>query len=135
MGILSKMTAVGQQRGSMAEFQEKKIAEESAQTRKVREKLQKKLEKIEQKITTEALKKKVVEIHKWIAKNAGDRVVLRAKTISLFDSNQNTAQTSRKILGVMEQLQKDIQTSYEGKEAQELLKKMILSGQKVSIIH
>ena len=112
--------------------QKKKIAEESAQTRKVREKLQKRLEKLERKITTEALQKKVLEIHKWIAKNASDRVVLRAKTISLFDSNQNTAQTSRKILGVMEQIQKDIQSSYNAKEAQELLKKMIASGQKVS---
>ncbi|MES2198831.1 MAG: hypothetical protein V4489_01505 [Chlamydiota bacterium] len=119
----------------MAEFQEKKIAEESAQTKKAREKIQKKLEKLEKKITAEALKKKVLEIHKWIAKNAGDRVVLRNKTISLFDSNQNTAQTSRKIFGVMEQIQKDIQSAYEGKEAQELLKKMITSGQKVSIIH
>ncbi len=119
----------------MAEFQEKKIAKESAQTRKVREKLQKKLEKLEKKITEEALQKKVLEIHKWIAKNAGDRIVLKAKTISLFDSNQNTAQTSRKILGVMEQIQKDIQNSYEGKDAQEILKRMIASKQETTIIH
>lgn len=119
----------------MAEFQEKKIAKESAQTRKVREKLQKKLEKLEKKITEEALQKKVLEIHKWIAKNAGDRIVLKAKTISLFDSNQNTAQTSRKILGVMEQIQKDIQNSYEGKAPQEILKRMIASKQETTIIH
>lgn len=120
----------------MSESQKKKIAEESAQTRKVREKLQTKMGKIEKKITPEALKKKVLEIHKWIAKNAGDRVVLRSKSISLFDSNQNTAQTSRKILGVMEQIQKDMQNfPKEGSEAQELLKKMVVLGQEASIKH
>lgn len=111
----------------------KKLAEESAQTRKVREKLQNKLEKLEEKITPEALKKKVLEIHKWIAKNARDRIVLRCKTISLFDSNQNTAQTSRKILSIMEQIQKDMQNSCDGTEACELLKKMLASRQESSV--
>ncbi|MBS0627226.1 MAG: hypothetical protein JSS09_03330 [Verrucomicrobia bacterium] len=103
----------------------KKLAEESAQTRKMREKLQNKLEKLEEKITPEALKKKVSEIHKWIAKNGKDRIVLRCKTISLFDGNQNTAQISRKILSIMEQIQKDMQSSYDEKDPSELLKKIL----------
>lgn len=114
---------------------DKKIAEESAHTRKVREKLEKKIEKMEKRITPEALKKKVTEIHKWIAKNAADRVILRSKSISLFDSNQNTAQTSKKILGVMEQLQKDMQSFPEEKEARSLLKKMLARGREIIIGH
>ncbi len=120
---------------AILESKKKKIAEESAQTRRVREKLEKKLDKLQKKITPEALKKKVAEIQRWIAKNAKDRVVLRSKSISLFDGNQNTAQTSRKILGVVEQIQKEIQKSYETKEASELLKKMIASGQKTGVNH
>lgn len=114
---------------------EKKIAEESAHTRKAREKLEKKIEKMEKKITPEALKKKVTEIHKWIARNAADRVILRSKSISLFDGNQNTAQTSKKILGVMEQLQKDMEHFQEEREAQSLLKKMLVRGRKIIIGH
>lgn len=114
---------------------QKKTAEESAHTRKIREKLQKKIDKLEKKITAEALKKKVLEIHKWIAKNAGDRVILRAKTISLFDSNQNTAQTSRKILVVMEQVQKEIQNHSEKKDAHDILKKMVAASKDAITIH
>gem|GEM_PF-1062247 len=113
--------------------QRKEMAPESAQTRKVREKLEKKMQKIENQVTPEALRKKVEEMHKWIAKNAKDREVLRSKTISLFDENQNTARVSKKISGLVEQLQKEMQIAYEEQGPGDLLKKMIASGQNLSL--
>jgi hypothetical protein len=85
--------------------EEKKIAEESEKTRKAREKLRKRMMAIEKEITTQALKQKNMEIHRWIARHAPQRVVLRTKTFSLFDENKNTAASSAKIVRVAEQLQ------------------------------
>ena len=76
---------------------EKGIARESLKTKKARAKLQQKLDRIDQKMTKEALDKKSIEIHRWISRHAPNRVVLKTKTISLFDENNNTAQISQKI--------------------------------------
>jgi hypothetical protein len=84
-----------------------KFAEESAKTRKAREKLQKQLKEKEGKITPHALEKKGVEIERWIARHAHSRVVLRTKSISLFDENQNTAELSAKVAKIAEQLKKN----------------------------
>lgn len=100
----------------------KQIAEESAATRKVREKIQKKIDKLEKKITPDAIKKKIREMHKWIAKHAGQRVILRTKSISLFDGNQHAAQMSRKAIVLAEQLKKETKSTI---ESQQLLKKMV----------
>lgn len=83
----------------------KKIfAEESLKTRKSREKLKKQLEAAEEKITPQALEEKLKEIHRWIARHAGQRVVLREKAISLFDENQNAAKLSHRIAQLAEQI-------------------------------
>ncbi len=91
---------------SAAEKEEEKLraAPESTKTRKAREKLRKQLEVLEKKITPQALEKKTVEIHRWIARHAHHRVVLRTKTISLFDENQNTAKISQRIQSLAESL-------------------------------
>ena len=116
----------------MATTQEKKpTVEESVKTRKTREKLRKRLDALEKKITPQALKEKVIEIHRWIALNAGHRVLLRTKEISLFDENQNTADVSRKIAGVADQIQKDIDLAYQerkGLGGDAILKKLIVSS-------
>ena len=65
------------------------IAEESPKTRKAREKLKKQLEANDKKITPQALERKSIEIHRWIARHAQNRVILKSKSISLFDENQN----------------------------------------------
>jgi hypothetical protein len=116
----------------MATTQEKKApVEESVKTRKTREKLRKRLDALEKKITPQALKEKVIEIHRWIALNAGYRVLLRTKEISLFDENQNTADVSRKITGIADQIQKDIDRSYlerKDLDSDGILKKLIASS-------
>jgi BMFP domain-containing protein YqiC len=91
----------------------KTVAEESVKTRKAREKLRKKLEALERKVTPQALEKKTIEIHRWIARHAAHRVVLRSKTISLFDENQNTAKISKKISGLADQIQKEIRQVFD----------------------
>ena len=48
-------------------------------------------------MTSQALRQKSLEIHRWIARHAAERVVLKSKSISLFDENQNTAKLSQKI--------------------------------------
>lgn len=93
----------------MVAFQEdyskkKEIAEESLKTKKAREKLKKKLEDQDRQITPQALERKSIEIHNWIAKHAHQRVTLKEKSISLFDENQHAAKLSEKITKVAEQL-------------------------------
>ena len=83
---------------------EKIIAPESAKTRRARDKLRKQFEDIEKKITPKALQKKSLEIHRWIARHAHQRVVLHTKTISLFDENQNTARLSQRIIRLSQAL-------------------------------
>lgn len=83
-----------------------KIAIESEKTKKARLKLKRKLEKVDKQVTQDALKRKVQEIHHWIARHAQHRIVLRDKNISLFDENQNTARLSMKVTSVLEELKK-----------------------------
>jgi len=111
---------------------QKQIAEESIQTRKTREKIKKKNEEFERKITKDALKKQSVEIHKWIVKNAGERVVLYEKEIALFDENQNAAKESRRVKGMAEQLQKELEST--GKEALQTLLANVEKEQAESVL-
>lgn len=91
---------------SESESQKKNVmAEESAKTLKARHKLKKQLEILDQKITPQALEKKMREIHQWISRHAQHRVVLKTKTISLFDENQHTAEISHKISELAQKLQ------------------------------
>lgn len=85
------------------------VVEESFKTRKVREKLKKHLEKIDQKITQQELNRKISEIHRWISRHATHRVSVKAKSFSLFDENQNTAKISQKIAALTVQLKTQFQ--------------------------
>lgn len=76
---------------------QKQVAEESLKTQKAREKLKRQFAAWDKKMTPQALEKKVLEIHQWIARHASSRVVLKTKSISLFDENQNAADLSQKI--------------------------------------
>lgn len=82
----------------------KQIAEESPKTKKAREKLKKHFADIEAKITKEALEQKTIEIHQRISRYADKRIVLREKSISLFDENQNAAKISQRISKIAEKL-------------------------------
>ena len=81
-----------------------KSAEESPKTKKMREKLRKRLEEMERELTPQALKRTTFEIQRWIDRHASERVTLKSK-ISLFDGNQNSATLSQKVAAVMKKLQ------------------------------
>lgn len=85
------------------------IAPESVKTKKAREKLLKQVASVESRINLKALERKSMEIHRWIARHAPSRIVLRSKAISLFDENKNAAQASKKIVGVVTKLRQEIQ--------------------------
>jgi hypothetical protein len=82
----------------------KNLAPESEKTKKTREKLQKHFKTIDANITPQALKRKSLEIHRWIAKYASHRIVLRSKSISLFDENQHSVKLSQRISQIAERL-------------------------------
>ena len=84
----------------------KYIAEESPKTRKAREKLKRQLEALDKKITPQALEKKTIEIQRWIARHASNRIALKSKSISLFDENQNAAGLSQRVSLLAEQIKK-----------------------------
>ena len=79
-------------------------SEESAKTKKTREKLKSHFDAMDQNITKQALERKLLEIHRWIARHAPSRIVLRSKTISLFDENQNAAKLSNKVTALAKRL-------------------------------
>jgi len=88
----------------------KDVVIESDKTKKARAKLKKKLEQIESKVTKDALERKTVEIHRWIARHASFRAVLKTKEIALFDENKNTALLSPKISRIMDILEENTQS-------------------------
>ena len=87
----------------------KRLALESAKTRKAREKLKRHWTDLEKKITAEALQEKTDEIHRWIARHAHQRIHLKNKNISLFDENQNAAKISQRVRGIAQKLGEDMQ--------------------------
>jgi phosphate uptake regulator len=114
----------------MASFEKERkklIAEESLKTRKAREKLKKQLDAFEKKITPQALEKKAIEIQRWIARHASNRVALKSKSISLFDENQNAAGLSQRVGVLADQIKKDFLLGSEDDGQQRLskLKKML----------
>lgn len=104
----------------------KSIAEESPKTRKAREKLKRQLEALEKKVTPQALEKKAIEIQRWIARHASNRIALKSKSISLFDENQNAAGLSQRVSQLADQIQKDFNPS-STEEGQEKMSKRLFS--------
>jgi hypothetical protein len=90
-----------------ADEKKKAIAEESMRTRKAREKMKKQLECFEKNITPQALQKKTIEIQRWISRHALHRIILKNKSISMFDENQNTATLSRRVGQLTDQIKKE----------------------------
>lgn len=110
--------------GSLNE-KNKMIAEESSKTRKAREKLKKQLDAFEKKITPQALEKKAIEIQRWIARHASQRVPLKNKSISLFDENQNAASLSQRVSLLADQIKVEFSVVKDGEEKMSKLKKLI----------
>ena len=82
------------------------LAEETAKTKRTREKLQKRLADIEKCVTKQALERKSKEISRWISTHANSRVVLKSKSISLFDENQNSVEISKTVVKLSTLLKK-----------------------------
>ncbi len=87
---------------------DKQLEQESEKIKRAREKLKKRLDLIDDKINNNEIKKKSNEIHKWIARHASNRTVLKNKGISLFDENRNTAQISGNVSKLVKNLEKKI---------------------------
>jgi hypothetical protein len=106
----------------------KLIAEESPKTRKAREKLKRQFDALEKKVTPQALEKKAIEIQRWIARHASNRVALKTKSISLFDENQNAAELSQRVSQIADQIKMDFHSnsSEDDQEKMSKLKKLIL---------
>lgn len=78
--------------------------QESGKIKKCREKLIKQLQKIDQRVTQEALKVKAQQIHDWISRHAQRRVILKDKNISLFDENQHAAKLSKYVVETLDKI-------------------------------
>lgn len=100
----------------------KLIAEESPKTRKAREKLKRQLDAFEKKVTPQALEKKAIEIQRWIARHASNRIALKTKSISLFDENQNAAGLSQRVSILADQIQKDFRAGSSNESVEKLSK-------------
>lgn len=80
--------------------------EESEKTRRARKYLEKQKKSRDKKLSSKELNKKTAEIHRWIERHVSQRVVLRNKSISLFDENRNTAEETPRISKVAGDLKK-----------------------------
>lgn len=100
------------------------IAEESQKTRKAREKLKRQLDALEKKVTPQALEKKAIEIQRWIARHAANRVILKTKSISLFDENQNAAELSQRVETLADQIKKDFHSSASDEDREKMSKRV-----------
>lgn len=105
----------------------KLIADESPKTRKAREKLKRQLDALDKKVTPQALEKKAIEIQRWIARHASNRVALKNKSISLFDENQNAEGLSLRVSVLADQIKKEflVASEEEGQEKLSKLKKLV----------
>ena len=112
----------------MTKSRKNMFAEESLKTQKARAKLIRRFGEHEKKITPEELEKKAVEIHRWIARHAPNRVALKAKSISLFDENQNTAKLSRRVAQLAESIQQELSSISQQFNAQ-IVKPKVLSDE------
>ncbi|MFY7842481.1 MAG: hypothetical protein ACOVOR_00455 [Rhabdochlamydiaceae bacterium] len=92
------------------------IIEESVKATKIKNKLLKHWDHIDRQITKESLEETASKIHLSIAKNATQRVHLKAKPITLFAENQNTAKISKKISQITDKIKKEIYVPSSHKE-------------------
>ncbi len=86
----------------------KNVAEESLKIQKARKKLKKQIDAQEKKVTEQALREKKREIAQWIERHVANRIVLKAKSISLFDENQNPVAMSEKVQEIARTLKNEL---------------------------
>lgn len=84
----------------------KAIVQESDKTKKARQKLTDRIQKIDQKVTKKALDEKKEQITDWISRHSWGRESV-SSDFTLFDKNRNSAPVSKKTKGIIEKLEKD----------------------------
>ena len=85
----------------------KKLAQESDKIQKIREKIRKNYNDLDEKIDLQAIEKTKAAMYYWIASHASDRVFWKMKNVSLFDENQNSAPISRFVRKSLERLSQE----------------------------
>lgn len=73
-------------------------AKESPQVLKARRKLKKQMAEENKRITANALREMAKNIAHWLARHQKERIPLKDKTITLFDSNRHSARTQSKFI-------------------------------------
>ncbi|MFZ4772609.1 MAG: hypothetical protein ACOYK9_01285 [Chlamydiia bacterium] len=86
---------------------DKKVAQESEKTRKARDKLKNRLNKIDSMVTSHAIEEKKDQISDWISRHSWSRDPISKDDLGLFDQNRNSAPLSKKTQGMKERLEKD----------------------------
>jgi predicted phosphohydrolase len=100
----------------------------SEKIERAKDRLKEKLNELDQKITPSALKRIVASIHDRIARLALERVVVKKK-ITLFDNNETSANTSKKISEFAKELKRINNNLYAHlNEVPDTLKKHIISN-------
>lgn len=81
---------------------------ESQHVKKVREKLQKKIEKENKQMTRDALMQMERVIEGQLARHASERIDLKSKEIALFDANRHPAAVKSKFVShLLQELKED----------------------------
>lgn len=89
-----------------------KKAKESAQVKRTRKKLERRLDEIDSKITPQALKEVTQDIHKWIRRHSAEREKIPG-TVKLFDQNAHPAQSkSQYVQEKLRQIKEEAQTEF-----------------------
>lgn len=89
-----------------------KKAKESAHVKRTRNKLKRRLDELDSKITPTALKEVTQDIHKWIRRHSAEREKIPG-TVKLFDQNAHPAQAkSQFVIEKLKQIKDESQTEF-----------------------
>lgn len=95
-----QFTSTKQQR-----MEQKQYAEMEPKTKRIRDRLAKRLDAQEKKMTQKALQDTKVKIHHWIARHQSERKVIQKETFSLFSGGKSVAEASSKIQAIRQQIE------------------------------
>ena len=85
-------------------FNNKLYAELEPRTEKILNKLKKRLDAVEEQMTTENIKKSSKKIQQWIDRHSSDRVQVKKKSLHLFTGGLEPAQMSKGISNIRNRL-------------------------------
>ncbi|MCH9634602.1 MAG: hypothetical protein S4CHLAM7_13550 [Chlamydiae bacterium] len=89
---------------------EHKYAEMDKKTLKIRQKLEKRLDQIESKITQERISETKEKIQYWINRHSSDRTQIKKESFTLFTEGKEAAPISRAIANIRKRLESGLNT-------------------------